>query len=158
MPVKIKGTRALTVRLFKILPDARTLAAREFKRVVVDAIVDQVKSGNSPVAGKGSYKKYATSTQKKKGRAKPVDLTDSGDMLKSLKARQTKDNRVILEFIGKRNNDIAGYHQFGVKERNLPERSILPVKARQTFKAKILRKIIAAARKAIRIAARKVRG
>ena len=68
-------------------------------------------------------------------------------MLESLKATQKSSGNILLEFKGKRANDIASGHQFGAN--NLPIRKILPL-GRDVFKKDIQDKIIAAVRRAIR--------
>jgi len=147
MPVKISGTRKLSKRLVKLVPDARSYFAKEMKRTIVDILVEKITSGLSPVKGYNRYKKYSEGYGKYKGRKQPVDLVDSGDMLNAMIAKKTNDNNIIVEFKGKYANTVASAHQNG--KGKMPQRKIFPT-GREIFKAEIMDKIIAAVKLAIK--------
>jgi phage gpG-like protein len=145
MPVKIKGLTKLDKKLTKMLPDARSIFAKEMKRSIVDILVEKITSGLSPVKGQNRYKKYSDAYAKTKGRKEPVDLVGSGEMLNNMIARQTNKNNIIVEFRGK-SRKIASYHNNGTDK--MPQRKILP-SGKEIFKSDIMNKIVNILQKAI---------
>lgn len=146
MPLKSNIAR-FSRRIGKLLPDARSNAAKAVKEIVVDVIVEEITSGSSPVDGQNRYPKYSPKYAKEKGRQQPVDLVKSGAMLENLRARLTNKDSVILEFPSKEQRDKATGHQTGAN--GLPVRKILPVGKGEKFKNKVLAKIIKAAQKSL---------
>jgi hypothetical protein len=147
MPAKIKGIIKLDKKLRKMLPDARSIFAKEMKRSIVDLIVEKITSGISPVKGQNRYPKYSDGYAKTKGRKQPVDLVGTGNMLNNMIAKQTNKDTIIVEFKGAKAKEIASYHQAG--EGKMPQRKILP-KGREVFKSDIMNKITAMYRKALK--------
>ena len=151
MPAKIK-TNAAFKDLGKLLPDARSKFSKEMKRTIKEVILDEYRKGTSPVKGFNPYDSYADSTAKKKGRKKPVTLNETGALYNSLEVVQSGGGVNIS--IGKGlKNGYARYHQDGTDE--MSARPLLPEKPKQEFKIGVFNKILAAAKKAIRDAARK---
>lgn len=147
-----KKTKVNFSSLKKIPIDARTTAARELKTEVLNAIKDQVEKGISPVKGFNRYKDYAESTAKKKGRKRPVTLKETGKMMDSLTAQQSKKG-VKLFFKGARNSKIANYHHTGTDK--MDARPVLPFFKGQQFKRLIQDKINNAYKKAVAKAIKK---
>lgn len=147
MKVKITGLKKLEAKYLKMLPDARSKWAKEMKATIVDILVEKITSGNSPVSGQNRYKKYSPEYAKHKGRSAPVDLVDSGDMLNNMRARQTAQKTVVVEFPNKDQNAKASYHNSG--SGNMPKRKLLPT-GKERFKADIMARIVQALRKAVR--------
>lgn len=147
MPVKVKGTLKLGKKLSKILPDARSIWAKEMKASIVDVIVDKITSGSSPVKGQNRYPKYSDGYSKVKGRKQPVDLVSTGTMLNNMIAKQTNKDTIIIEFKGAESKKLASIHQS--KGGKMPQRKILP-NTREKFKDSIMKKITALYRAAIK--------
>jgi len=147
MPAKIKGIKPLKLKLKKIPFDARSFAAIEIKRSIVDIIVEKIVSGVSPVKGQNRYKKYSDEYSKVKGRKSPVDLVDTGDMLNAMVAKQTNKGSIIISFKGAAAQKLAAIHQFG--QGKMPARQMLPQRG-QIFKADIMNKIVKIIDKAVK--------
>lgn len=126
-----------------LIPEIKKNFSRELKQEIEVEILEEIVKGKSPVKGK-KFKDYSSKYAEKKGYRRPVDMTVSGKMLNSLKAKQKPDGVVELEFKSK----IAGYHNNG--EGRLPERRLLPTKRGETFKPSIMNKIKAILQKAIK--------
>ncbi len=109
---------------------------RELKADIEASILEEITQGRSPVNHK-RFKPYSNSYAKIKGYKKPVDMTVTGKMLRSLRAFQIKDGTLRIMF-----GDIkATYH-------NLTRR-LLPI-GKETFKRKIMRVIRKAIKRAIK--------
>ena len=146
MPVKIRGTLKLKRNIKKFLPDARSNFAKDMKRNIVDIIVEKITSGISPVKGKNRYKQYSEGYSKEKGRKSPVDLVGEGKMLDNMRAKQTSNNDIIVEFPSAKENKKASYHNNGTD--TMPQRKILP-SGKEVFKQDIMKKILSTLDKAI---------
>lgn len=146
MAIKISGTQKVSRNLKKLIPDARTLIARDMKAEIVDIVVEKITSGNSPVKGQNRYPQYSDAYEKIKGRKSPVDLVKSGDMLNNLKARINAKKDIVLEFTNALQRKKAARHHYGIN--GMPKRQILPTGGK-TFKKEIINKIIRIVRKAI---------
>jgi hypothetical protein len=117
-----------------------------YKSGLVDTIVGFIRKGVSVVQGEGRFKEYsdgyikAIKDKRYPGKKRsPVNLTQSGDMLNSLKFQKSDG---ILKFT----SPLAQYHNDG--EGNLPERRLLPNRDGERFNPrvrKILRDSLAAA-------------
>lgn len=152
MPAKIKNN----LKIAKILPDARSNFAKEMKASIVDVIVEKILSGRSPVKGSNNYKAYSKGYAKYKGRKQPVDMNDTGNMLNSLKATQSNDNRSItISFTGAQNKKIAAIHDNG--EGKMPQRKLLPTRKGEIFKKEIMDKIYKLLNNAIKLSINKNR-
>lgn len=109
------------------------------KSGLVDIILGFIRKGTSVVQGEGRFQKYSDSYIKaiKDNRypgkkRSPVNLTQSGDMLDSLKFQKSDG---ILKFTSK----LAKYHNDG--EGNLPERRLLPNRDGERFNPRV-RKVL----------------
>lgn len=124
MPIKVK------TKLF--LKDMPKNISRNFSRALKDdigiEIINEIMSGKSPVGGKkfADYKNF-----KYKGRKKPVDMFNSGKMLKSLTVKQNRKGQVRIFFSSK----IAIHHQEGTE--NMAARELLPVEKGLKFNSRI---------------------
>lgn len=106
--------------------------------VLPPLITKSIQSGLSPVKGVGRFVKYSTSyvTAIKKGyvkdkpRPRPVNLTQSGTLLKSLFSRYSRDSAVI-GFADEK----ADYHNKGTD--TIPRRAMLPTSSGEEFNASI---------------------
>jgi len=120
---------------------------REWKKTAPKKLIKDVKSyivkGVSPVKGKGHFDKYSDSYQDaiKKGRYKqynkkirPINMTLSGKMMRSLIRRFTK-NGFIIYFT----SELAKYHNILGAGRSRTIRRILPLKG-ETFKGPIIKR------------------
>ena len=115
---------------------------------------DKIVLGGKYLKSFNRYKPYRPSTAKKKGYSQPVDLIDTGKFLRALKAVQRRGNILIeLFFQGKRNSDIATYHNFGTD--NMDARPVLPAVKGQAFKKSIENDINRAVDKAFSDAVKK---
>ena len=146
MPVKIKGLKKLNKKYKGMLPDARSVFAKEMKKNIVQIILEKIVKGLSPVKGQNKYPDYSDEYAKKKGGKAPVDLYASGEMLESMFAKQTNKDTIIVEFKGARNKKLASIHNR--KNGKMPQRKILP-KGNEDFKADIMKQITAIYRKAL---------
>jgi hypothetical protein len=89
-------------------------------------IVATIQKGLSPVQGRGRYTGYSESYKSQMGRGRyktkrrrPVNLTLTGKMLRSIKSRQTNKGETIWF-----SDEKAAYHQLGTKY--IPIRRLLP--------------------------------
>lgn len=103
---------------------------------LVDVTRDQIKKGISPVDGAGKFQKYSESyleaikekrgeVAKKGGKRSPVDMTLSGDMLKSLEVIKRGD-AVFMEFTGKDTGERAYFHNNSGAGKARTIRRLLP--------------------------------
>jgi len=161
MPVKIKRSQKRLIAL-TITERAKPKFFRILKKFIKSEIIKAIESGRSPVnkggtdpsgtSGKLRFEKYSDSYSDQLGRGKlkskgkrPVNLTVSGKMLRSLKSRITK-NSINLWF----SNPIAKYHdrlgagKKGVLRRMLPHDG-------EEFNAGIRKRIANALIKAIQL-------
>lgn len=109
-------------------------------------IVKTIQSGMSPVEGVGRYKGYSESYSEaiREGRyrqygkkLRPINLTLSGTMLRSIKARQGKDNLTIYF-----SSPIAKYHDEEGAGKAKVIRRMLPSKPNEKFSRTIWTNII----------------
>lgn len=130
MPIKI------TKKLFlKDMPrNISKRFSRELKDKIEIAILEEIVQGKSPVRGH-TFEEYSDGYAKKKGGKKPVDMTLTGKMLKSLKVVQNRYGQLLISFKDKK----ANWHQKG--EGKLPERKLLPTDRSDTFNTKITKLI-----------------
>lgn len=133
-------------KLNKFVPNVRKNFAKEVKKTIVDKIVDHILSGKSPVKFQ-RFKQYSVSYAKVKGRRKPVDMKVSGDMLKSLKAKQKRNGTLEILF----ESVTATYHDGrnpNVRRRLLPRNG-------EEFSPKITREIVRQLKKVVKRQANK---
>ncbi len=132
----VKVTSTLTKRsIAKTVGNIKKSFALSLKRDIADIIAEEILSGKSPVKGK-RFKKYSSEYAKVKGRSRPVDMLDSGEMLDSLTVKQSSNGDVEIFFKDKK----ANFHNKGLG--NLPKRRLLPTGTNETFKTSILKKIV----------------
>lgn len=143
MPIKIQ-TRIFKKQLESLVPNISKRFSVELKSEIVDVVVEKIVSGVSPVEGQGRYQAYSPGYAKEKGRKAPVDLVQSGKMLNSLRATQTKSGAIKLLFGDKK----AAYHQLGQGKQ--PVREMLPRRRGSNFTKDILKKIINILKKAVK--------
>jgi hypothetical protein len=171
MPVKI--TTKLTL---KQLPDKISKRfAKDIKQDIVKIITDEILSGKSPVKNKGSFKDYSLSYKEtikgnvsfrrlggstkatplpfedknitKHGKSvSPVNMKLSGDMLKSLTAKQNAKGQVIISFKSK----IAKFHDKLGAGKSKVIRRLLPNNSDKGFNPKIMAKLMAVLRRAVK--------
>lgn len=103
---------------------------------IVKEVVDQIQKGISPVDGARKFQKYSesyleaikadhASVKEKRGQRSPVNMTLSGDMLKSLKI-VPKGEKTFLEFTGKETGDRAYFHNNSGAGKARTIRRLLP--------------------------------
>lgn len=105
---------------------------------LVTAIIDYCGEQNSPVAGRGKFKKLSkdyAAYKKSQGKPPIPNLELFGDMLDALKFKVSGDS-IILAIKGKQ-GDKADGHCNHSGESDLPERRFIP-DDRETFKRPIL--------------------
>lgn len=141
MPVKV------TKRIFlKDMPkDIKKNFSRSLKNEIGDEIILDILQGKSPVRSH-VFKPY--SDVKYKGRKRPVDMHQSGEMLKSLRVRQNRIGQVFISF----KSEIAKYHQDGTGK--MPQRKLLP-KGKETFNVRLTKFIKKVLNKAVKKAIKK---
>lgn len=125
--------------------DIKKKFSKDLKREIADEIIMDILQGKSPVRNH-TFKPYAD--VKYKGRKRPVDMNVSGKMLKSLKVKQDRLGRLLIEFKSK----IAGYHQEGT--RKMPQRKLLPSKG-ELFNIRLTKFIKQVLNKAVKKVTRK---
>jgi hypothetical protein len=146
--LKVKVTKSLTFKT--LIPDIeKNFTGGGVRDVVVDEIRDHISEGKSPVAGK-KFKHYSSGYAKIKGRKRPVDMTVSGDMLKSLSSKKTKTSFFVF-FKSK----IAEYHDSLGAGRSKIIRRLLPTKRGERFTKVIQNRIIKALNDAVKKAVSK---
>lgn len=142
--VKVKFT------LNELAKDINREVARTGLSEVVDSIVEQISSGISPVKGFNRYKKYSDGYAKKKGvPQEAVTMIDTGEMLESLNASIVA-GKLQLQF----NDKKAQFHDSDSGANGVTRR-LLPTRQGETFKQKILDKIVKAFNKAAESAVKK---
>ena len=129
MSNKLLNKREMS-KIIKRIKKGFSTDKRQYK-IIEQEIVKQIKSGNSPVKGFKKYQKY--SKNYKIGRKRPVNLTVTGKMLKSLIVRSRKTGRINIFFKSK----IAKYHD----DEGRVLRRMLPWQNGEEFKATIMNKI-----------------
>lgn len=163
MPAKIKFSRPQKRFIALSLSErAKPIFHRLVKKFIKEVIRDSIESGRSPVnkggvkpkgsSGKLRYKEYSTSykdamgTGKLKNKKKrPVNLTVTGKMLNSLKAKVGKD-AVTVWF----SSPIAKYHNdLGASKKKVIRR-MLPM-GDEEFNAGIRKRLLKALENAIKI-------
>lgn len=148
--VKVNGTDQLRKSLSKMTDDARKEFNKSLAPKIKRQITRTIKSGKSPVAGFGTYEKYSEgyAKAKKGGKRKPVTLTESGKMLRSLTFRSTKEGFTLLF-----TSAIAKFHDLPGLARVL--RKMLPSLPGQRFIPIINKLILKESNDAIRKSIRK---
>ena len=129
----------------KLIPDARSLAARAIRDEMENIILNELAKGTSPVKGFSPYKQYRPATAKKKGRKKPVDLFDTGALWDSFKTVIKRKDTIRLSF----NKKYASFLQFGTE--NMDARPLLPTRGLR-FKQSVINQIIKLVGKAVNTA------
>lgn len=144
MTIKYKITR--TINLEKLSEDIRNDFQEESREFMKDLIVGTIESGHSPVEGKGKYKAYSKSyaERKKGGRRSPVNMTDTGKMLRSLKVRKTKKG---LSFFF--TSPIAKFHDLLGAGNSKIIRRLLP-RGNERFSRKIMDALIGLAESSVK--------
>lgn len=103
---------------------------KSFLKDIKSMFVSFIKKGISPVSGRGRFQDYSQSYKEQirnnryrsfGKRLRPINLTLSGKMLRSLKVRPTSKG-ITLFFSDKK----ADYHNKGMG--NLPRRALMPFK------------------------------
>jgi len=136
MAIRIKKDLDLN----KLIPNI----TRNFNRAIKDTALDEIKasieSGISPVAGKGRFKQYSRlyANRFKSGFRLPVNMTQTGAMLKSLKAKGRRPGVLEVEF----ESDLAEIHNDDGAGKSKVIRRLLPTKTGETFRRDILRNIV----------------
>jgi hypothetical protein len=133
MAFKVKITKSLTLKT--LIPDMQ----KEFtdnKDIIARAVSVYIEKGRSPVAGKawrGRASRYNKqySDKYKGGRARPIDMTLSGDMLKELDAEVTSRKGNFRLTFG--NNPTAAYHNDLGAGKSKIVRRLLPSKPGESF-------------------------
>jgi len=147
MPVTIKiDLRDLRRRIIA----SQKEFARSVPKTFGKDINDEIQAGKSPVKGKARFSRYKPSyTQaikkkrlpEKNKRIRPVNLTLSGDMLKTQRIRQT-GRKVNVKYT----SPIAVFHNEGTP--NMDRRAILP-DGREEFSRTLTNKLVRQAQKAV---------
>jgi len=119
-------------KILKVLKKGFSTDKRQYE-IIKQEIVNQIQKGRSPVKGIKPYKKY--SDKYKIGHKRPINLTVTGEMLKSLIVRSRKTGRINIFFKSK----IAKYHDDKDNARVL--RRMLPWEKDEQFKSTIMNKI-----------------
>ena len=136
MPVKVSAKLNL-----KGIPDEikkEMFRKQSEKRAVEASIVEEMVQGRSPVKGK-KWKKYSASYAKKKrgneSDTTPVDMTVTGDLIKSLKLIKQRNGEFIVKFKGQA--VLARYHDFSGAGKSKVIRRLLPRESGEEFKRSI---------------------
>jgi hypothetical protein len=129
MTVEVKKNFTLNT----LIPDIKKNFEKEATGIKAE-IVSTIQSGKSPVAGAEPWQDYSDGYSKKKGKKRPVDMTVTGKMLRSIKSFVTSKGNVSIFF----SSPIAKYHDLPGLARVL--RQLLP-KGNQIFIKKIQNKI-----------------
>jgi hypothetical protein len=143
--VKVKvDTRKLRGSLNKVTPALN----KNVKKTLPRLIIAFIKKGISPVKGQGRLVKYSNSYKKSiqkgyvknKTRPRPVNLTQTGDMLSSIRATGSARGGVTIKFTDEK----ADYHNNGTNK--IPRRAMLPTETGEEFSKNItlrLREVVA---------------
>jgi hypothetical protein len=113
----------------------------------IDAIVKSIKRGVSPVAGIGRFKRYSKSYREaikngwkpvdvKDQQTSPVNMTLSGDMLKSLDTKQ-RGKKLFVEFTDEK----AFYHNEQGAGKSRVIRRLLPTEPGERWEARLEREL-----------------
>lgn len=146
----VKITKKLTYG--DVIKDIKREAKKESRLIdrVVNVIRRWIRSGKSPVKGKGKFEKYSKAYKKRKGQTK-VDMRLSEKMLNSLEmnpARRSGDFTIVFK-----DSKIAEYHNSGTAKGGKTRR-LLPTKSNEKFENKLMENItnvfFGALRKAIK--------
>ena len=151
MTIKTKTTKSLTLKT--LIPDIeRAFTSDILTREVRLEVIRTIQSGKSPVEGARKFKDYSElySKRKKGGRLSPVDMTDTGKMMRSLLVEKTsKSYRLVFD------SDVADYHNRLGAGRGRDIRRLLPTKRGERFINQITKRILKNANKAANIATKK---
>jgi hypothetical protein len=112
--------------------------AKEGSRLAKDLINELLDAGKSPVAGEGSFKKYADSTKNRKRKlgqqTSPVNLKDTGKLRDSLTTR-AQAKSIAVWFSGSRNAELFDIHtNLGASVKKVIRR-MLPTKGKKWHKS-----------------------
>lgn len=113
-----------TLRDFYRVPDALLNHMDQEARALVETI--RIRTARGVAVDGARFEPYAPSTARKKKRTSPVDLTETGQMLGSLRVRnagsRVRARSIVLS--GERNRRLAAIHQFGAQtgRGNIPSR------------------------------------
>ncbi len=117
---------------------------RELKRVAVDEVRTSIESGISPVRGFRRFKQYTRGYASQKGVPRQlVDMTLTGKMLSHLRGVGKRLGRIEVKFNDKPvkgGPPLSVIHNEGLGRQ--PARRLLPTKRGETFKDKILNRIV----------------
>jgi hypothetical protein len=112
--------------------------AKEGSELAKEMINEMLDAGKSPVAGEGSFEKYAKSTKVRKGKkgqqTSPVNLTDTGKLRASLTVRPQAKS-IAVWFAGARNAELFDIHtNLGASVKKVIRR-MLPTNGRKWHKS-----------------------
>lgn len=155
MGIKVKTTLKLKESVKKVKDSIR----RESFDELIEAIKNVIRKGISPVEGAGRFTRYSESyrdaikkgyeaVSDKQGKVSPVDMTLSGDMLRSLKLKPGDEGRV-LEF----EDEKADYHNNQGAGKAKTIRRLLPRENGEKFSNVVQNKFV----KAVKDLVKKIR-
>lgn len=155
MGIKVKTTLKLKESVKKVKDSIR----RESFDELIEAIKNVIRKGISPVEGAGRFTRYSESyrdaikkgyevVSDKQGKVSPVDMTLSGDMLRSLKSKPGDEGRV-LEF----EDEKADYHNNQGAGKAKTIRRLLPTENGEKFSNVVQNKFV----KAVKDLVKKIR-
>lgn len=161
MPIKIKKTRKRLIAL-TFIEKAKEHWKKATKKFIKDEIIKSIERGVSPVAKGGTdpkgtsgslrFQGYSDSYKDKMGkgeltskRQRPVNLTVTGKLLRSIKSQLTKDG-VKVWFADEK----AKYHDKLGAGKSKILRRLIPHKG-ETWNAGINKKIVNALKEAIKL-------
>ena len=141
----VKVTKSLTLKT--LIPDIEKnfRSDRSAQRRLISTIKETIQSGKSPVRGK-TFKQYNSdyADRFKGGRRRPVDMTITGEMLRSLILEPTKGSwRVVFT------SGIADFHNRQGAGVNRIIRRLLPTNRGERFKAFLEKQIENAANESV---------
>lgn len=156
MPIKID---VKLLALVNALPEIRAAFNKDVEPTLAAEIVQQIQSGTSPVKGQGRFKDYSDSykdtierqegvvkgtdgsfwTEKK---VRPVNLTVSGETLKSIQVKVVGDE-IQVDFAAKS----AAWHNGG--NPKIPRRAILPTLPGEEFSTTLSRFLLDRAKRIV---------
>lgn len=152
MPIKIKRSQRKLIAL-TLAEKAKPIFFRLLNKFIKEEVINSITSGRSPVGGtRARYDKYSTSYveamgsgELKQKKQRPVNLTLTGKMLKSIKSKKYKDYvRVWFEDEKAKYHDKLGAGKSKVIRRMMPHTG-------EQFNAGIRRRIANALREAIKL-------
>ena len=110
-----------------IEPSQRTIAKNEIGELIIREILNYVQDGNSPVQGKGSFKKLSDKYAKlEKGGDKNPNLELNGDMLDALTYETRSGSAIEFGIFDKTQAPKADGHNNFSGDSKLPLRRFIP--------------------------------